>query len=260
LWAKVARVRAILERYSQDSPLSLVSDIPGNGTNYLPLPVAPGEGSVLPVFEPNFSEIQQMEYPILQQPPQLILESDFRVYITPGQAPKILIDFDTPGTDEVVRTTWTARHLRDGSTVPDKDFYAVTDFAASLAAEKLATFYVGTGDSTLQADVVQYRSKSAEMLACAKALRKRYYTVTLKGTQLLNPSQDDTPLEIYSETCQLQWGGPRYGATGSTECSYSFQSCQVVERIMVAPNHWEKNLGETTANTAMNVINRRRVI
>jgi hypothetical protein len=71
--------------------------------------------------------------------------------------------------------TWTARHLRDGSTVPDKDFYAVTDFAASLGAERLASFYVGTGDSTLQADVVQYRSKSAEMLAVAKALRKRYY-------------------------------------------------------------------------------------
>jgi hypothetical protein len=116
-----------------------------------------------------------MEYPILQQPPQLILDSDFRIYRAPGTAAQILVNFDTPGLTEVVRCTWTARHLRDGSTVPDKDFYAVTDFAASLGAEKLATFYVGTGDSTLQADVVQYRSKSAEMLACAKALRKRYY-------------------------------------------------------------------------------------
>ena len=166
--------RAILERYSADAPLRIVSDIHGNGTNYLPLPVAPGSGD-LPVFETNFSVIQHMEYPIHQQPPQLILDSDFRVYRAPGQAPTILVNFDTPGPNEVVRCTWTARHLRDGSTVPDKDFYAVTDFAASLGAEKLATFYVGTGDSTLQADVVQYRSKSAEMLACAKALRKRYY-------------------------------------------------------------------------------------
>jgi hypothetical protein len=43
--------------------------------------------------------------------------------------------------------TWTARHLADGSTVPDSDFYAVVDFAGSLAAEKLASFYVGPGDS-----------------------------------------------------------------------------------------------------------------
>jgi hypothetical protein len=173
-WAALV-ARAILERYSADSPLRRVSDIRGNGTNYLPLPVASGTGPNLPVFEPNFSVIQHMEYPILQQPPQLILDSDFRVYYTPGQPARILINFDTPGLDDIVRCTWTARHLRDGSTVPDKDFYAVTDYAASLGAEKLASFYVGTGDSTLQADVVQYRSKSAEMLKCAAALRKRYY-------------------------------------------------------------------------------------
>jgi hypothetical protein len=167
--------RAILERYSQDSPLWIVSDVDGNGTNYVALPVAPGEGDDLPVFEPNFSIISQIEYPIEQQPPQLVLDSDFRVYRTPGQADRILINFDSPAEGDSLRVTWSARHLRDGSTVPDKDFYAVVDFAASLAAEKLASFYVGTGDSSMQADVVQYRSKSAEMLAIAKALRKRYY-------------------------------------------------------------------------------------
>lgn len=85
-------------------------------------------------------------------------------------------------------------------------------------------------------------------------------TVQLKGSQLLNPSQDDTPLEIYCETCQLQWGGRRCGSTQATECSYSFQTCQVVERIMVTMNDYEKNYGEATANTASNVINRRRKI
>jgi hypothetical protein len=167
--------RAILERYSQDAPLEIVSDVDGNGTNYLALPVAPGDGEDLPVWESNFSVIRQIEYPILQQPPQLVLDSDFRIYRAPGLADQILINFDTPEEGDFIRVTWTARHLVDGSTVPDKDFYAVVDFAASLGAERLATFYVGTGDATLQADVVQYRSKSAEMLACAKALRKRYY-------------------------------------------------------------------------------------
>jgi hypothetical protein len=167
--------RAIIQRYSADSPLWIVSDIEGNSTNYIPLPVAPGEGDDLPVFEPNFSVISQIEFPIGQQPPQLILDSDFRIYRAPGQPTKILINFDTPEPGDSLRCTWSARHLADGSTVPDKDFYAVVDFAASLGAERLASFYVGTGDSTLQADVVQYRSKSAEMLSVAKALRKRYY-------------------------------------------------------------------------------------
>jgi hypothetical protein len=85
-------------------------------------------------------------------------------------------------------------------------------------------------------------------------------TVSLKGMQLLNPAQDDTPLENYCETCQLQWGGKRCGSAQTSECLYSFQSCQVVERIMVVMNDYEKNYGETTANSPMQVINRSRRI
>lgn len=165
--------RAILQRYSQDSPAVVVSDVLGNGTKYLPLPVAPTPKPLF-LFEPDFSDIRQIEFPVGQQPPQLVLDSDFRVYRQPS-GDSILINFDTPNPVDTVRVTWTARHLIDGSTVPDKDFFAVVDFSASLAAEKLASFYVGTGDSTIQADVVNYRSKSQEMLNVAKALRRRYY-------------------------------------------------------------------------------------
>ena len=85
-------------------------------------------------------------------------------------------------------------------------------------------------------------------------------TVQLQGAQLLNPSQDDTPLEIYCETCQLEWASKRCGATGDTECKYSYKTCQVVERIMVVLNNYEKNYGTTTANVATKTINRRRKI
>ena len=85
-------------------------------------------------------------------------------------------------------------------------------------------------------------------------------TLTLAGKQTIDPSQADTPLEIYCETCQLQWGGPRCGAVGSTECNYNYQTCQQPNRIMVVMNNYEKNYGETPAVTAQNVINRRRVI
>lgn len=166
--------RAILERYSQDSPLEIVSDVAGNGTNYIATPVAPGTGN-LPVWESNFSIIKHIEFPIGQQPPQLVLDSDLRVYHTPGKPDTILIDFDVPQPGESLRVTWTARHLADGSTVPDRDFFAVVDFIGSMAAEWLASYYVSTGDATMNVDVTNYRSKSQEMLSVAKALRKRYY-------------------------------------------------------------------------------------
>jgi hypothetical protein len=83
-------------------------------------------------------------------------------------------------------------------------------------------------------------------------------TVSFKATDIFSCAQDDTPLENYSETCQLTWGLARCGSTQPNECQYSFQSCQVVERIMAAPNNFEKNYGETAANTPLTVINRTR--
>jgi hypothetical protein len=83
-------------------------------------------------------------------------------------------------------------------------------------------------------------------------------TATFKTKPLSSPAQKDAPVEQYSETCQLQWGGPRCGSTQSTECNYSFQSCQVPERPMLILNHYEKNYGETVANTPLVTINRSR--
>ncbi len=82
----------------------------------------------------------------------------------------------------------------------------------------------------------------------------------LKGVQAINPAQDDTPLEQYSETCQWNWGLARCGSTQATECLYSYQSCQVLERIAVVMNNYEKNYGETVANTPLVVINRARKV
>lgn len=83
---------------------------------------------------------------------------------------------------------------------------------------------------------------------------------TFKTKPFSNPAQEDTPLEQYCETCQLNWAGPRCGSTQSTECQYSFQSCQVVERVMVALNNYEKNWGESTSNLPTSIINRNRRI
>lgn len=85
-------------------------------------------------------------------------------------------------------------------------------------------------------------------------------TLTLKASSMVAPAEDNTPAYEYSETCQWRWGSPQCGATGSTECGYSYQSCQVPERIFVVLNNYEKNYGETTANVSTQLINRRRRI
>jgi hypothetical protein len=86
-------------------------------------------------------------------------------------------------------------------------------------------------------------------------------TAQLKGAQLINASEADTPLEIYCETCQIQWAGRRCGSTEDTECQYSYQTCQVIERPFIVQNNFEKNLGESAAAiTTANTINRRRKI
>ncbi len=86
-------------------------------------------------------------------------------------------------------------------------------------------------------------------------------TVTLKGAPVINPAQEDAPPLQFSETCQWQWGSPQCGAgTGgdAVECGYSYQTCQVPDRILVVLNNYEKNYGEAQANVPRQVINRQR--
>lgn len=86
-------------------------------------------------------------------------------------------------------------------------------------------------------------------------------TVSLKGVQLINPAAYDAPAKQYCETCQqVIWAGPGCGASGSTECQYSFQTCQVPERFLGSLNNFEKNYGEALASVPLKVINRQRRI
>lgn len=164
--------QAIVGRYSQDSSLELVSDIAGNGTYFLDLPEAPEDQ--YGVFDPEFSVIKSLEYPIERTPRELLLDADYAVYRKPSGY-TIQVESIAPTNNEIVRCTWTSRHKDDGSTVPDKDYFAVVDFAASLALEALASMYIQTGDAAIAADTVNYRTKSQEYLAMAKAVRRRYF-------------------------------------------------------------------------------------
>jgi hypothetical protein len=182
--------QAILQRYSKDCPLELVSDVAGNGTSFLALPVAfPGAAAVpavgntpavaaIPaqfgIFDPKFSSVRQIEYPIGNVPEEDVRPEDWQIYRTPtGYQLQLMAFVPQPG--ELCRITWTAQHAPDGSTVAQADFYAVCDFAASLCLEAMAARASQFGDNTMGADTVNYRSKSQEFLSLAKAKRKSYF-------------------------------------------------------------------------------------
>jgi hypothetical protein len=170
--------QAVNGRYSKDRPRELVSDVQGNGTSDLLLPAGPSNPPEQ--FEDGFSLISTIEFPIGQIPETFVEDANWKLYRSPSGV-KIRMLASVPSAQDVIRVAWTVRHSPGTTgqnpiptTVPDADFEAVCDYAASLCLEALAARYAQTGDSTINADTVNYRSKSQEYSSLAKALRKRY--------------------------------------------------------------------------------------
>jgi hypothetical protein len=164
--------QTLLQRYSKDRPLYLVSDVAGTGTAMMPMPVAPG--SQFGTFDPLFSEIKKIEYPIGQIPDEDVRSEDWEIYRSPTGYQLVLSAY-VPQVGQSARLTWTAQHAPDGSTVPQVDFYAVCDYAASLALEAMAARASQFGDNTMGADSTNYRSKAQEYVSLAAKIRKRYF-------------------------------------------------------------------------------------
>lgn len=159
--------QAIQQRYSKDRARELVADVSGDGTSDLPVPAN---------FEEGFSVARAIEYPIGDVPPTFVEDDAWIFYrLPPSGTLKVRLLSARPAASEFVRVTFTARHLSDGSTVRNADFEAVADYAAALSFEALAAVYTQSGDASIAADAVNYRTKSQEYLALAKTLRRRYF-------------------------------------------------------------------------------------
>jgi len=141
-----------------------VTDSAGNGTALIGVPTG---------FEDGFSIVRSIEFPIGNVPPTHIEDAEWQMY-RDTSALKIMLLATKPAASDQLRLTWTARHAADGMTVPEPDFEAVCDLAAALCFEALAASYAQTGDATILADTVNYRTKSQEYLGLARAARKRY--------------------------------------------------------------------------------------
>lgn len=155
-------IAAALSRYSKHRPGSDVADITGDGTHDYDLPDA---------WVDEFSSIVSIEYPIGEVPESLMDEDDYKIYRT-ADAKQIRLLSDAPAVTESFRVTFTVP--RGATTVPDGDVDALSMLAASFCLEELANAFAQTGDSTINADVVNYRSKSSEFSSRAKRLLQLY--------------------------------------------------------------------------------------
>ena len=157
---------AIGGRYSKDRPQMLIVDLTGDGAT-LDWSLASVTG-----WQEGFSRVVQIEYPQGERSPIYLESADWLLYDSPtGRSLRFAFALSS---GKKARVKFTAPHAADAATVPDADFYAVGAQAASLAARRLAAIYSQTGDSSIAADTVNYRTKAQEYLALARQLEKDY--------------------------------------------------------------------------------------
>jgi hypothetical protein len=155
-------IASALKRYSTHNPKSVAVDVAGTGLHDYDLPVA---------WVAGFSEIKQIEFPLAQVPEALLDPDDFSFYLSTTGLKLRIVTF-TPDAGESFRVTFTVPRLE--TEIEDNDLDAFANLAASICFEILAGRYVDTSNPAIQADAVNYRTKSGEAASRAKALLKFY--------------------------------------------------------------------------------------
>lgn len=155
-------IAAALKRYSKHRPRVAVADLPGTGGNDLDLPAD---------WLPDFSAVTSCEYPVGNVPATLLDRDLWQLYSTPAVT-RLRLLAAQPGATETVRITYTILH--DEASVPESDLDALACLAAANCLRQLAAAFGQTSDPIIQADVVNYRSKSDEFRRLADSLEKQY--------------------------------------------------------------------------------------
>ncbi|WP_028318958.1 hypothetical protein [Desulfobulbus elongatus] len=157
-------VDAALEQYGQDRPRRMVADLAGSGTADIDLPVD---------WEPELSRMVAVEWPVGLVPAAMLAPCEWEIYQAPGGEVLRLRTASVPGVDDPVRITYTLP--RTEQQIARGDIDAVANLGASMCCETLASLFAQTSDPLIGADVVNYRTKSAEFAARAKRFRQLYH-------------------------------------------------------------------------------------
>jgi|10_taG_2_1085330.scaffolds.fasta_scaffold00180_22 hypothetical protein len=167
--------------YSRHRPRSKAADITGDaGFDY------PINGTNFPGYVVGFSSLDEIEFPFVstQADPSYLERDDWTIY-DDGTDVNLRFLTATPAASETIRAHYNIPRLDDvdgsvdiidgtAAVLIDTDFYAVCDLGAAKLLRHIAAKLISTGDSTLQVDTINYRSKSAECIRLAESLEKQY--------------------------------------------------------------------------------------
>lgn len=159
-----AQIAEALRSYSRIRPRELAADVTGNAAHDYAITLLTG-------YVEDFSVVRQVEYPVDSMPAEVLDDDDWQMYRAVAGLKLRLINDVVPVTS-TFRVTYTAVHTTE--TVPANDIDAVANLAASRCLEVMANRWLQTGDPTIAADSVNYRTKSQEAASRAKAMLKLY--------------------------------------------------------------------------------------
>jgi hypothetical protein len=150
-------IAGALGRYSKHRPKMSVTDIAGDGTNVYAVPVG---------WVQEFSGIESVEYPIGDNPETLLdKDDDYAIYVT-SSAEQIRLIAVAPPATESFRVKFSVP--RTEATIAANDMDAVANLAAHICLGMLASRYISTKKPAIQADSVNYQSKSSECTSRGK--------------------------------------------------------------------------------------------
>lgn len=168
---RAALITEAVNRYSRHRPRTKIQTVTGNGVLVTHALAAD--------FEEGFSSVAAIEYPVGRQEPEYLDDAEWALYRDPATSTlklrlRAMVLPDTVS----MYVAYTVRHQvttdPNLDTVPLVDREAVANLAAALGLEQLATQYLGTGNSTIGAVDVAYKSKSQECLDAARVLKASY--------------------------------------------------------------------------------------
>jgi len=171
-------IRQAVLGYSRHKSRDVVADITGDGGFDYAINSTNTPGYVI-----GFSFVSDIEYPYDSSVanPQFIERDDWMIYndairfltAVPTSAQTIRVHYSKPRLDDADGLV----DILEGTVavLVDTDFFVVCDFSASKMLRHIASQMIGSGDSTLQSDVVNYRTKSGEAIRLADTLEKSYY-------------------------------------------------------------------------------------
>lgn len=174
-------VQAAVRMYERFRPRLATFSVDGNGTGSYTIDPTDDPWTF---WEPGFSRVVGVEFPVDEDPPRYIDDEDFRVLdaddsgtgsVTRNQ--RLYLRTVSPSEDDTFRVQHTARHTVNSTlcSIPSADEEAVGDFGASIMLEDIAAYVAGlTSQAGLQIDeVIPYTEVAAEKRAAAKAARRR---------------------------------------------------------------------------------------